>query len=82
MPKIKLDPEELRVDTFSVSPEARGRDGTVLAHSATYTLPIPYSICTSATGESANNCYTAPDVGTCNHTVCDCDQDVTRGGDC
>lgn len=74
MKKTKLDVSELRVDSFAVSPEmGRGR-GTVLGWSATYTLPIPYGLCTSQ-NETHDGCPSGEVLPTCHHTVCDCDQD-------
>ena len=80
MRKIRLDLQDLHVETLAVTPGLKGRAGTVLARSATYTLPIPYGMCTSGTSDSAQpecgeTSPTDPNVGTCNHTVCDCDQD-------
>lgn len=74
MRKIRLDLEALSVDTFAVLPIARRGEGTVRAQS--YTLPIPYSVCTSVSGETECNCetHTQAELGTCQHTVCDCDQ--------
>lgn len=77
MQKIKLDLAELRVDSFAVTPELTAAKGTVLARSA-YTVDFPYSNCLSDpytyTRYPNAGCPTG-DYQTCNHTVCDCDQD-------
>lgn len=84
MKKIRLDVAELRVDSFSVTPEMAGRKGTVLGQSA-YTVDFPWSMCLSdpytETRYPNAGCPTG-EYQTCNHTVCDCDQDANTQDDC
>lgn len=78
MKKIKLDVSNLRVDSFAVTPEMGARKGTVVGQSA-YTVDFPYSMCMSdpytETRYPNAGCPTG-EFQTCNHTVCDCDQDA------
>ena len=81
MKKIKLDPEHLRIDTFAVTPDRRGRDGTVRAHSPGFTFQW---CCSTAEPICRTNegCYTEGPCFTENHTVCDCDQAPSEVEDC
>ncbi|HEX6751615.1 MAG TPA: hypothetical protein VF092_30255 [Longimicrobium sp.] len=82
MRKIRLDLQDLHVDSFAVTSGLKARIGTVHARSATYTLPIPYGICTSGSepAQCGDTTTTNSEIGTCNHTVCDCDQDGWTSG--
>jgi hypothetical protein len=79
MQKIRLDVAELRVDSFSVTPELAGRKGTVLGQSA-YTLDFPYSMCMSDP-DSRLGCP-SDQLHTCQYTGCACEQDPDQTETC
>jgi hypothetical protein len=73
MRKIALDIDDLRVDTFAVTPEPRDGRGTVLAHSI---ASQPYAYCAGSDEACATYQFrcSGPEWPTCNPTICDCDQ--------
>ncbi len=69
--KIKLDLDQLSVETFETVAGNRGREGTVYGHATEWTLCDP-----PCTGESCDHscgsCVTCdPRMRTCNAMTCD-----------
>jgi hypothetical protein len=93
MKKLRLELDDLRVDTFSTSGSASGQGGTVRGHNVTrgpsYDEPCipdytdgcpPYTqadTCASACGTCDYSCY-----GSCQNTCATCWQNTCANGTC